>query len=177
MKIKISGPNFESKRTNDAAVIFRRGGSSAIRFIVAGERAATLMFERDLINELAASKQWYSPLVLSYYPWYLVGISIIFSVLTLAFVALNFKYIANPAFDFLFSKIFIPASILWPFLLILLGIAFPPIIFDFGEGARRQKFRIAIVSIILVSIIIGLLVNLSSDFLKDWLTGASGTHS
>ena len=78
MKLKFPDQTLESKRTNDAAVIFRRGGSSAIRFIVAGERAATLMFERDLINELAASKQWYSPLVLSYYPWYLVGISIIF---------------------------------------------------------------------------------------------------
>jgi hypothetical protein len=171
-EIKISGSNFESKRTNDAAIVFRRGGSTAIRFIVAGERAATLMFERDLINELAASKQWYSPLVVSYYPWYLVGISIVILILVLAAGASNLHYIDAVTFDFIFSKIYIPAF-LWPLSLLFLNAVFPPIIFDLGDGARRQRRHTAIWSFIIGSIVVALLVGLFAGFLKDW----PSTHS
>jgi hypothetical protein len=161
-----------------ASITFRKARSSPIRLTVNGDRSAALIFEGNLINELAASKQWYSPFVLSYYPWYLFGMVIIGLIWTLAFVALNLSYITKLTFDFIFSKAFMPAVIFWPLTLILLEIAFPPIIFNLGHGARRQKVRTVIVSLIFVSIVIGVLVNLSSDFLKDWLTGsASGTHS
>ena len=139
-EIKISGPNFESKRTNDAAVIFRRGGSSAIRFIVAGERAATLMFERDLINELAASKQWYSPFVLSFGPWYALGAVVIAAILGLAITASNMEYITRSTVGLVFSRVCMPLIVLLPLLLFFLDIAFPAIIFDLGDGDLPLRF-------------------------------------
>jgi hypothetical protein len=180
-EIKISGSNFESKRTNDAAVIFSRGGSSAIRFIVAGERAATLMFERDLINELASSKKWYSPLVISFFPWYLIGIAIIALIFVLVAGASNLHYITDAKFDFLFSKIYIPAF-LWPLSILFLNAVFPPIIFDLGDGARRQRLRTAIWSFLIGTVMVTLLLGLAAEFLKDWLKdwltgGATGSHS
>jgi hypothetical protein len=175
--IVISGSYSASKRTHRASITFRRDGSSPIRFLVGGDRSAALMFERDLINELAAGKQWYSLFVLSFYPWYFFVATIVAAILIIAFGAMKANYIPSSTFDFLFSRT-MPALVLWPFLLILLDIAFPPIIFNLGGGARRQKVRIGIVSFILLTIVVGLLVNLSSDFLKGWLTkGPTGAHS
>jgi hypothetical protein len=176
-EIKLSGSNFESKRTNDAAVIFQREGSYPIRFIVAGKRASTLEFERDVINELAASKQWYSPLVLSFFPWYLLGALVSVSILGLAIAASSLEYITRPTVELFFYIFFMPI-VLWPLSLLFLNAAFPAIIFDLGDGARRQRRRTTIWSFVIGSVVVALLVGLSGDFLKDWLTrGATGTHT
>ena len=46
------------------------------------------------------------------------------------------------------------------------------------NGARRQRRRTTIWSFVIGSVVVALLVGLSADFLKDWLTrGATGTHS
>jgi hypothetical protein len=162
----------------DASVTFRKESSSPIRFIINGDRSAAPTFEGDLINELAAGKQWYSPLGVSFYPWYTVGASFSILMLVLVVAASNLEYIPKITGDLFFFKVFMPWIVLWPLSLLVLNAVFTPIIFDLGHGARRQRRRVAVVSFILFTIVAGLLINLSSDFLKDWLTkSVTATHS
>jgi hypothetical protein len=172
-QIVVSGSYLDSKRVyRNASVTFHKTRSSPIQFTVKGDRSNALIFERDLTNELSVSKLWYSPFVISYYLWYLIGVILIGLIFTLVFIAVNINYITKCTFNLLWSKIFMPAMVLWPLSLILLEIAFQSMIFNLGGGARRQQVRTTILSFIIVTVFAGILISIFTDWIKGWLTGS-----
>ena len=151
-----------------ASITFRKHGEIPSYFRVTGGRSASLVFERDLINELAASKQWYSSIA-SLRPIILVATLVIVGL----FISTITFFSSWPP-DFYVKTITYPIFSLLSLIFLLRIIAFPPIIFDLGDGARRQKVRTTIWSFIIVTVIAGILVSIFTDWIKGWL---SGSHS
>ena len=160
---KISGGNFFSQH---ASITFRKNYDSPIYFIAEGDRSPTLTFERDFINELASSKQWYSPFVLSVTT---------FSLLTTIFAApsiFSFIFVSVSMHNHTLDLIAIIVSLTQTLMLLILicsRIEFPSIIFNIGHGARRQTLRVAIWSFIVFTLLSGITIIFLHDWLNDWL--------
>jgi len=143
-------------------VNFSRYGQIPIYFKAEGNKVAIVNFERELLNEIAGCKQLYSPLSHRLTMATLTGVvgGSFFSQLVV-----NLAGNRNP-----FLEKLLPALAFVLLILIICLVAFPPLIFDLGQGAQRHKVRTAILSFLAVTVIGGITVNVSYDWLKDYFT-------
>lgn len=161
-EIKIFATYFLSQR---ATITFiRKDGFWPIFFTAEGDRSATLTFEGDLRNELASSKQWYSPFV----PTALVYMAstILFGSISilLLIISVNVPYKRSDPLGVIMETASI-ANLLILLMIMFSRFAFPSMIFNLGHGARRQNVRIATWSFVVFGVLTGIL----TIFLHDWL--------
>ena len=146
----------------------RKDGFWPIFFTAEGDRSATMTFESDLRNELAPSKQWYSPFVLPLAIFTLFTFVFAVISISLAIISATVPYKRSDTLGI----IIITAQIVTVLLFVMVmfsRIAFPSMIFNIGHGARKQTHRVAMWSLIFLTIIIGVIVGMLAIFLHDWL--------
>jgi hypothetical protein len=165
-EIKISAGNLFSPR--EASIIFRKYYDSPIYFIAEGDRSATLTLERDFLNELTSTRQWYSVFVLNSISFSILSTVFALISISLAIISVTVPYKRNDTLGFIMI-IATSANILMFLILLFCRLEFPQIIFNIGHGARRQKLRIGIWSFIFLTVVAGMATISLHDLLTDWL--------
>jgi hypothetical protein len=157
----------QSAASDQVYINFRGYGDVPIYLKADGSKSSLINFETELLNELSGGKQWYSLLVRSELKIMVASI-LSGAFLSGAFITqlnLHLSGLHNTALDKILLAIAVPLSIF-----IICLIAFPPLIFDLGHGARRHRVRTTILSFLVVTLFGGIVVNFSSDWLKEYFS-------
>jgi hypothetical protein len=137
-----------------------------VSYRASGTKELCLIFEHEIENILSSMRPWYSGWNINTYQvtWRSFGLFIAF------FAIIGSALAGFGAFD----NLGFPAT--WAIMAIfpiafntLSAIAFPPIVFSFGVGARQQKRRSSAAIFLMTVIIAGLIVTIIGNFLTDGL--------
>jgi hypothetical protein len=149
--------------SNGSTFILRlRRSSTPVSFRIRSDRSTIFEFEHDLLNELSSGKTWYN---FHYYEQLasIVGVIAFCSACSILSL-LTIRFMGGPTL--IINNLIMGAIIIF-LAMILIIVAIPDIIFDFGEGARRRKIRDYVLSGVILAAILGISVN----FFTGWITG------
>jgi hypothetical protein len=166
-EIKISYDN-DFSVTHRSAVEFRKHDSYPIIFNANGERQSVLVLEHDVMNVIVSIRTWYNTIVFSKYTTSnnnaVHVISFIVVICAFIFVVLSHYH-----FNYLYSLFSSKNYLLFLAIFLIYTCfyyAFPSMVFDIGEDARRQRRRTALWSLFMLVIVAGIAVTLFTDWLK-----------